>query len=144
MAYHHFGENREETGPSTIIPVPDSLQDILVDSPQGRELIREGKKFEVGPKVISWYRGDPPNITYTRAKAIVWIGGKWVIRNNSTYYEGGEPYIVEFDLINRRVISMKKTDEKDLQAYYDEYYRYCGKTCEELKGHDVIVTVKKG
>jgi len=144
--YCYFIEEQEVNRPNIPIPPADYLQDLLVQSPKGRALI-DGKEFDLDHRVIYWVKGGYPNYTLVKAKAIFLVGGEWVTTptSSSEYvkrYVGGEPYIIEFDMINKRILSMEKADEKKLQEYWTTYYEHC-QSCENLTNYNVIVTIEE-
>ena len=57
-------------------------------------------------------------------------------------YVGGNPYIIEFDMINKEILLIEKADNKRLQEYWDTYYKYC-KSCDNLTGYNVILIIKE-
>jgi|GEM_PF-4768257 hypothetical protein len=145
--YYSYPRKKQEVNRSSIpIPPADYLQDLFVQSSEGRELI-EGKEFDLDHRVIYWVKGDYPNYTVVRAKAIFWVGGEWITTpvSSSEYirrYTGGDPYIVEFDMINKKILSIEKADEKKLQEYWAIYYKHC-QVCENLTGYNVIVIIEE-
>ncbi|WP_175060174.1 hypothetical protein [Thermococcus sp. 2319x1] len=132
--YYSYPRGEQEVNRLSIPILPaDYLQDLLVQSSEGRELI-EGKEFDLDHRAIYWVKGDYPNYTVVKAKAVFWVGGKWTTTqvSSSEYirrYVGGDPYIIEFDIINKTILSIEKADNKKLQEYWDTYYKHC-KSCE--------------
>jgi len=113
-------ENYKEKTENASIAV-DILESIIYHSPKIRSIVGN-KTYIRGKGILHWENG-----TYTKATVIIWVGGHYITKKKSqteveVEYVDGEPYIVEINLINKTVISIKKADRQIMEEFLKQFY----------------------